>query len=690
MIGGSAMASHIRLSAIVLIGGAITWGGWVTSVMASPDGFVASGTVVSDTAIAQNTNPSQGYAVLHVNPQSGSNHQGDGSQLRPYQTITHALKQASENTLILLASGVYSADSGETFPIVLKPRVTVQGMAGPDVADVMIRGNGGYFSESSGVRNITLLGANNAGLANVTVSNPHPEGIGLWIESGSPVILDSAFFRNGLSGIHIAGGGTPVIRGNYFLENGQAGLVIAGPSSAAVESNVFENTGTGITVAPEATPKIENNRISSNLDGLVIHADARPTLRNNQIAHNRRNSIVDYASWSTVPTGMASGASQPPPPTVSETVAPVASESITPAAPEAAAIASPPEIAPLPSPPTRNLAATTPAEESAPVEEPAAIAAAPENLATAPEAFDLDVNVPTVEATETATADLNSTAEEPLVPAAIALAALGNHLSADLNDTSTAVSAVEIPTPPPVAAQAALTRFDLTPVMTASETVARSLPEEDPVSDLEASAHASELTTDFAALPAVGASRDRSDALSAEASSPESVPIPVIPPPAETVDKPDEEASFNTLSANDLASVIEATGDLPALPAAATGSPATGAAPLRVPGAEIPMGSGGDLPELFTTGAGAALPSLGPPPPPSLANSLGLKYRVLVAAADAEMQDQIRRHVADAFRTRAQGQMYMQVGAYPTLTEAEAQVERLDQVGFQAEIQEIP
>ncbi|HEY9890063.1 MAG TPA: DUF1565 domain-containing protein, partial [Candidatus Obscuribacterales bacterium] len=374
------MALSRRFSVLFLIGGLSTWGSLAAAAAELPAALGLE--VRSEAAIAQGESPPQGYAVIHVNARSGSDSQGDGTQLRPFKTITQALKMAEANTLILLAAGVYSADSGEVFPLALKPQVTVQGLAGPNTSEVMIFGHGNYYSPSSGLRNITVLGANNAGLANVTISNPHPEGTGLWIESGSPIILENAFFRNGLHGVYIAGEGTPVIRGNYFAENGSAGLVIAGPSSAQVQANVFENTGTGITVAPNATPQILDNRISRNLDGLIVHAEARPTLENNQISRNRRNSIVDYAAWPGLPAIAPPDRVPPPPTTGAATGLPPAPTAFgespaqlappVPVAPTLPAAATPPPVPALP-------VAAAPAEDAASsalaAPEPAAIAA---------------------------------------------------------------------------------------------------------------------------------------------------------------------------------------------------------------------------------------------------------------------------------------------------------------------------
>jgi parallel beta-helix repeat protein len=292
--------------------------------------------------IAQSTQNSS-YTILNVNPAAGSDVQGDGSQMRPYQTITHALRIAGPNTVILLAGGTYSEATGETFPIQLQSGVTVQGSGNRGATSAVIQGFGTYGS-SQGVQYVTLVGADQAGLAQITVSNPHPGGVGLWVESGSPTVMGNRFWRSGAVGIYLAGAGAPVIRNNYFSENGTAGLVIAGASAAQVQNNVFENTGIGISVAPTATPQIQENRITRNQDGLILHADARPVLQDNQISRNRRDSILEYGTWADAiavstplpPTGLSS--------TPATSVAPPV-ESVLPSdTPTAPAIEAPPVV----------------------------------------------------------------------------------------------------------------------------------------------------------------------------------------------------------------------------------------------------------------------------------------------------------------------------------------------------------
>ena len=692
---------------------------------------IETSAAIAAEAIAQADETTSGYTVIHVNAQSGQDQQGDGSQLRPYQTITQALTSAEANTLILLSGGVYSADSGEIFPIVLQPRVTIQALAGPNTAAVVIQGNGQYYSASSGLRNVTILGADNAGLANVTVSNPHPEGTGLWVESGNPIILDNAFFQNGAHGIYLAGSGAPVIRGNYFSENGQAGLVIAGPSSAQVQANVFENTGAGIVVAPEASPQISDNRISQNLEGLVMHADARPSLSNNDITRNRRNSILDYAPWANIPVISTPAASQPSPPTIasaevstpadstelSPAVTPTSVEEIAPSATgspsidlmpnlteplqvsEPADLASVPEAASLPGPSSEVTATESSIQDAPGVSTDLSPAAALPSLeASAPPVTGSPALAPPPDRDSLAATTPELTTTEitvPNVPDTVPISAesvLGSNLTNDLDAATLALASADIAFPTAVTVSSALSNLNLTPISTAvaaAEQLALAI-DDSSATSIAPSAAGFSSTEVFAPLPTVEEPTAADGPQASNALEPsEAIVLPVIPAPDVTIAKPVEPQPVVSAT-NEIEEVIQPLGNLPELPTNTAASTTTVTTPLRVPGANIPLGSGGDLPDLFTTGAAAALPNEGPPPPPSLASSLGLTFKVLVAGSDRAIQDAVRARVPDAFRTQVNGRQYMQVGAYPTFEEAQALVDQLSQAGLQAQVEEIP
>ena len=237
------------------------------------------------------TAQAQSYSVLYVNSQTGNN-VGNGSETAPFRTITHALTQANSNTIVKLAPGTYNQQSGEVFPLEMKPGVTIQGEIGDRGQSIIIQGSGLFLSKTSARQQIALIGANRAGLQGVTVSNPNPQGYGLWIESSSPVVSDSTFTGNGHDGVSIVGNSAPILSNNYFYGNGANGVTIYGTSRPELKDNIFEKTGFGINIAQNSAPRIVGNRITQNKDGIVVQGNAAPILRSNVIDGNDRDGLV--------------------------------------------------------------------------------------------------------------------------------------------------------------------------------------------------------------------------------------------------------------------------------------------------------------------------------------------------------------------------------------------------------------
>ncbi len=236
--------------------------------------------------------PQSEINILYVSSNGGSDTGGNGSDRSPFKTLTYALSVAPPKTAILLAPGTYSAQSGEKFPLMLRPSVTVQGNPSTRGQNIVIKGGGDFLSPTSAGQNIAILGADGAGLSGVTVTNTNYRGYALWIESSSPTVVNNTFSGSTHDGISVVGTGRPTIGGNFFSKNGANGMTIFGTSRPEVRDNVFENTGFGINVAQNASPLLIGNKITRNKDGVVVQADARPVLRNNYIESNRRDGIV--------------------------------------------------------------------------------------------------------------------------------------------------------------------------------------------------------------------------------------------------------------------------------------------------------------------------------------------------------------------------------------------------------------
>ncbi|WP_392532022.1 DUF1565 domain-containing protein [Nostoc sp. C117] len=233
--------------------------------------------------------------MLFVNPNVGNDSTGNGSESAPVKTITQALRLANTNTVIMLSPGTYSAETGEVFPLILKPGVSIQGNPSNQGKDTIIQGGGDYLSRSFGGQNVTIVGANQAVLTGVTVTNSNPRGYALWIESSNPIIRENTFTGSTQDGISVSGDAAPKISKNYFDGNGANGITIAGNSHPEVKENVFHETGFGINIAQNAAPVIIGNQIQNNRSGIIVQANARPILRNNIIQNSKEDGLVAIA-----------------------------------------------------------------------------------------------------------------------------------------------------------------------------------------------------------------------------------------------------------------------------------------------------------------------------------------------------------------------------------------------------------
>ncbi|NES86025.1 MAG: DUF1565 domain-containing protein, partial [Moorea sp. SIO2B7] len=164
------------------------------------------------TALAQSTQDDRGRNLdrtierkfLFVNPVTGNDSSGDGTQDSPLKTITQALQAAQANTVIVLSSGIYSSDMGETFPLLLKPGIKLQGNPRTRGHDVVIRGGGTFVSATAASHDVLIVGADQTIISGVTLNNTNPEGYGLWLEVGSVLVEDNTLTGNTKSGIAMA------------------------------------------------------------------------------------------------------------------------------------------------------------------------------------------------------------------------------------------------------------------------------------------------------------------------------------------------------------------------------------------------------------------------------------------------------------------------------------------------------
>ncbi|HLY01330.1 MAG TPA: DUF1565 domain-containing protein [Candidatus Cybelea sp.] len=112
---------------------------WASRFFFSVVAVMALAALVSGTACTRWGKPSaipatlQPLSMLYVNPTTGSDSSGNGTQSKPYRTLTKAVDvletaKLASGVTISLAPGDYTAANGEKFPIVIPKAVTLTGM----------------------------------------------------------------------------------------------------------------------------------------------------------------------------------------------------------------------------------------------------------------------------------------------------------------------------------------------------------------------------------------------------------------------------------------------------------------------------------------------------------------------------------------------------------------------------------
>ncbi|MDZ7956790.1 MAG: DUF1565 domain-containing protein [Aulosira sp. DedQUE10] len=231
--------------------------------------------------------------VIYVNPATGADTAGAGTtEAAPYKTITFALTKAQAGTVIQLAPGTYNQQSGETFPLLLKPGITLRGDEASKGQAILITGGGFYTSRTFARQDITILAETGTTITGVSVTNPNQRGSGVWIESTNPNITNNTFSNSVREGVFVTGTGNPKIENNIFVQNKGNGVSVAKSAQGEIRNNLFQDTGFGLAIGGSSTPLIVENQILQNQDGLFISETAKPILRKNVIQNNKRDGVV--------------------------------------------------------------------------------------------------------------------------------------------------------------------------------------------------------------------------------------------------------------------------------------------------------------------------------------------------------------------------------------------------------------
>ena len=238
-------------------------------------------------------NPSA-VRTLHVSPSAGSD-TSNGTPDAPLRTITAALSQATAGTVVQLAPGTYSAETGEVFPLALPSGVTLRGDESRYGEGYDIVGGGTFISPTMARQSITILPKNNSEIRGVSIRNEGRRGYAVWTESTSPTIEHNTFSGSVHDGVFLAGASNAYIVDNRFYRNGANGISVLGTSAPTIADNLIQETGYGIAIGQQSQPVVVNNRISRNRSGLVITGSSQPILRNNVITENLQDGVVAIA-----------------------------------------------------------------------------------------------------------------------------------------------------------------------------------------------------------------------------------------------------------------------------------------------------------------------------------------------------------------------------------------------------------
>ena len=244
----------------------------------------------------------QTASLIYVAPRANPN--GNGSPNNPYPSIAAALAtKPVAGTVIQLQEGLYSTDTGESFPIKLPAGVTLRGAPTVRGLNTVIRGGSRFISTSFASQNITILADNDARIEGVTVTNPNTRGTAVWVESGKRVaIANNTFINSDREGLFLTGTADAIVSDNVFRRNGANGLSAVGSSTGEIRNNTFESTGFGLAIGQNSRVNVSNNNILNNTDGIIISNLSAPTLRNNLISDNKRDGIVILKDRKGYPT----------------------------------------------------------------------------------------------------------------------------------------------------------------------------------------------------------------------------------------------------------------------------------------------------------------------------------------------------------------------------------------------------
>jgi hypothetical protein len=228
---------------------------------------------------------------LYVNADTGLD-TNDGTETKPFKTITKALSVAVAGQTIVPALGearAFSTSTGESFPLRLKSGVNLE------AGGLTLIAGSGTCLQLENLQNVRIVnialecdigifvqGSGAVTIASVNVAT-RGTGTGVFISS-SQITLDKVRLFNSLTGLRSLGSSEVTLTNSELFRN-QTGAEVAGESNFTTDSSKFdENTSAGIFVLEAASLTINNSFLNNNGNasslgyGLVLNSDRDSTI----------------------------------------------------------------------------------------------------------------------------------------------------------------------------------------------------------------------------------------------------------------------------------------------------------------------------------------------------------------------------------------------------------------------------
>ena len=224
--------------------------------------------------------------VLYVDPAQGQDNREGRSTNQPLKTITAALRLSQGDTQIQLQAGLYTANSGEQFPLVIPSGCELVGQPGGGRPTAIVQGSGPVQHPVLGSQVAASVLQDGAKLNQVTIINTQAQGIGLLLTEGRPQLAGVVVMKCPQYGAVTLGKALPLVQDCVFEDCGTA-IAWFTQSKGQFERVFCQKNQTALLIQDSAAPLILSCGLERNVTGIAIADTANPVLRNNRIRQNQ-------------------------------------------------------------------------------------------------------------------------------------------------------------------------------------------------------------------------------------------------------------------------------------------------------------------------------------------------------------------------------------------------------------------